>query len=183
MRPQAWKIGIYDDHESVTAEQLSSILEALTVLLRMLLTVGPQRPCHHVCRCGRAMARHCSGPCPGTRVLWSHATITRWCTVQLALRRRPMAQHRAEVQKSWSIPQRVKQGIGQALMTAIEEAARRVGVPSLSWIPVGRCVGTTLPEAGLTLGGSFPTTPAAPRAYWTTRYFFRRCSTATERIV
>jgi ribosomal protein S18 acetylase RimI-like enzyme len=48
-------------------------------------------------------------------------------TVQLVLATQPNAQHRAEVQKIMAHSQARQQGIGQALMTAIEEAARMAG--------------------------------------------------------
>jgi len=48
-------------------------------------------------------------------------------TVQLALATQPNAQHRAEVQKLMVHTRVRRQGIGQALMTAVDEIARATG--------------------------------------------------------
>ena len=48
-------------------------------------------------------------------------------TVQLALATQPNAQHRAEVQKLMVHTRARRQGIGQALMTAVDETARAAG--------------------------------------------------------
>jgi GNAT superfamily N-acetyltransferase len=48
-------------------------------------------------------------------------------TVQLALAEKPNARHRAEVQKLMVHTRARRQGIGQALMAAADEAARRAG--------------------------------------------------------
>jgi acetyltransferase len=48
-------------------------------------------------------------------------------SVQLALRTMPNAWHRAEVQKLLVLRSHRRHGIGQALMTAVEEAARQEG--------------------------------------------------------
>ncbi len=48
-------------------------------------------------------------------------------TVQLVFARQPNARHRAEVQKLIVDTRMRRQGIGQALMTAVEDAAREAG--------------------------------------------------------
>jgi ribosomal protein S18 acetylase RimI-like enzyme len=48
-------------------------------------------------------------------------------TVQLALALQPNARHRAEVQKLIVHTRQRRQGLGQALMRAVEDAARRLG--------------------------------------------------------
>ena len=48
-------------------------------------------------------------------------------TIQLALAQKPNARHRAEVQKLMVHTRARRQGIGQALLTAADDAARRAG--------------------------------------------------------
>ena len=117
--------------ERVTAEQLSTVLEALIVLLQDAVDSGASvgfLPLLSVDMARTYWQGTASDLAQGKRVLLvarHHTQVVG--TVQLALATQPNAQHRAEVQKIMVHTQVRQQGIGQALMTAIEEAARRAG--------------------------------------------------------
>jgi ribosomal protein S18 acetylase RimI-like enzyme len=121
--------------ERVTTEQLSTVLEALIVLLQDAVDSGASvgfLPPLSVDIARAYWQGTASDLVQGTRVLLvarHHTQVVG--TVQLALATQPNAQHRAEVQKIMVHTQVRQQGIGQALMTAIEEAARRAGLTLL----------------------------------------------------